>query len=151
MIQRMQTVYLLLALAATIACLCLPVASVEPKGMGLSVQVFNLFATTGVGAVSYSIWPLFMLLLITCPLTIAAIMLYKRRKLQMRLCYWNIVFCLAWYAYLAFMMLGTFQQMGTIHISFGACLPLVAIILYMLAKRGIKKDDDLVRSSERIR
>lgn len=151
MIQRIQTVYLLLALLTTIICLCLPIGSIAPKGMGVDVEVFNLFVTAGQGAVSFSVWPLFALLLITCPLTIAAIMAYKKRRLQARICYWNIVFCLAWYAYYAFMVLDNFQQMGAYRMAFAVCLPFVTIVLYVLAHRGIMKDEELIRSLERIR
>ncbi|SFF94254.1 DUF4293 domain-containing protein [Prevotella sp. KH2C16] len=151
MIQRVQTVYLLLALLATIICLCLPIGSIAPKGMGVEVEVFNLFVTAGQGTVSFSVWPLFALLLITCPLAIAAIMAYKKRRLQAKLCYWNIVFCLAWYVYYAFMVLNNFQQMGTYHPAFAVCLPFVAMALYAFAHRGIMKDEELIKSSERIR
>lgn len=151
MIQRLQTLYLLLALAATIVCLCLPIASIEPKGMGVSIEVFNLIVTGSKGAISFSTWPLFTLLLATCPLDIAAIMLYKKRKTQIRLCNWSIILCLAWYAYYAFMILGTFQQLGTWNASFAVCLPLIAVILYALAIRGIRKDEELIRSADRIR
>ena len=37
MIQRKQTVFLLLALAAIIVCLCLPLGAIEPKGRSCTV------------------------------------------------------------------------------------------------------------------
>lgn len=151
MIQRIQTIYLLLALLATIVCLCFPIGSITPKGMGVDMEVFNLFVVVGQGGVSFSSWPLFALLLVTCPISIAAIMAYKKRRLQAKLCYWNIALCLAWYACYAFMALNNFLQEGTYHVAFAVCLPCIAIILYALARHGIRQDEELIRSSERIR
>ena len=39
--QRKQTVFMVLAIAFTIACLCLPLGYFEPKGMGLNADLFN--------------------------------------------------------------------------------------------------------------
>lgn len=151
MIQRIQTIYLLLALLATIVCLCFPIGSIIPKGMGVDMEVFNLFVVVGQGAVSFSSWPLFALLLVTCPISIAAIMAYKKRRLQAKLCYWNIALCLAWYACYAFMAWNNFFQEGTYHVAFAVCQPCIVIILYALARHGIRQDEELIRSSERIR
>jgi hypothetical protein len=41
--------------------------------------------------------------------------------------------------------------MGTFHPRFAGCLPLVGLILFVLAYRGIKADEELVRSMDRIR
>ena len=68
MIQRKQTLYLLLSLVVTVACLCMPVAKLEPQGMGLSTLIYNLGTVVpGVG-VGFGNWPLFALLVVTVPL-----------------------------------------------------------------------------------
>lgn len=43
MIQRKQTVFLFLALVATICCLCMPVGTFVQQGMGTDSTVFNLW------------------------------------------------------------------------------------------------------------
>lgn len=151
MIQRKQTLFLLLALALAVACLCLPVGSIEPIGMGVSPLVFNLGLQDAAGGIGFRTLPLFVLLLLTAPLTIAAIFLYRRRRLQAKLCDWNIVFCGAWYVCLAFYWFNDFSRLGTFHVSVGAFLPLAAIVMFALAHHGIMNDEKLVRAADRIR
>ena len=151
MIQRKQTLYLLLSLVVTVACLCMPVAMLEPRGMGLPTMVYNLgTAVPGVG-VGFGNWPLFELLVVTVPLEAFAVFSYRRRPLQAKLCSWSIVFCLAWYVYYAFALLNGFGHESTFHLQFAACLPLVAVIALFLARRGVIHDEKLVRSADRLR
>ena len=136
MIQRKQTVFLLLALILTITCLCLSLGNIEPKGMG----VFT-----------FSTWPLFALLLLSCPLAVAAIFSYKNRLFQARLCVWAIVFNAAWYLYAGYCWLNLPADSGTFKPSFTICLPLISMSFYEMARRGIMKDERLVRAADRIR
>lgn len=151
MIQRKQTLYLLLSLIVTVVCLCMPVAMLEPQGMGLSTLIYNLGTVVPDQGINFSNWPLFALLVVTIPLEACAIFLYRKRPLQAKLCAWGIVFCLAWYVYYAFALLNGFGHEYTFHLQFAACLPLIAIIALVLARRGIIHDEKLVRSADRIR
>ena len=151
MIQRKQTLYLLLALIVTVVCLCMPVAMLEPQGMGLSTMIYNLGTVVPDQGINFSNWPLFALLVVTIPLEACAVFLYRKRPMQAKLCVWSIVFCLAWYVYYAFALLNGFGHEYTFHLQFAACLPLVAIIALVLARRGIIHDEKLVRSADRIR
>lgn len=151
MIQRKQTLYLLLSLVVTVACLCMPVAMLEPRGMGLPTMVYNLgTAVSGVG-VGFGNWPLFALLVVTVPLEAFAVFSYRRRPLQAKLCSWSIVFCLAWYVYYAFALHAAAGDEYAFHLQFAACLPLVAVIALFLARRGVIHDEKLVRSADRLR
>ena len=69
MIQRKQTIFLFLALLVTIACLCLPVGSFEPKGMGAENQLMNLWISDANGGKNFNVWALFAILLVTCPIS----------------------------------------------------------------------------------
>ena len=102
MIQRKQTLFLLAALILTIVCLCLPVGSVEPKGMGISPVIYNLGIKGTDSAFTFGNCPMFILLLITCPIAIAAIFLYHKGNFRPSLCVWNIVLNVVWYAYFGF-------------------------------------------------
>lgn len=151
MIQRKQTLYLLLSLVVTVACLCMPVAKLEPQGMGLSTLIYNLGTVVPDRGINFSNWPLFALLVVTVPLEAFAVFSYRRRPLQAKLCSWSIVFCLAWYVYYAFALLNGFGHEYTFHLQFAACLPLVAVIALFLARRGVIHDEKLVRSADRLR
>lgn len=149
MIQRKQTIFLLLAVSALIVCLCLPIGRIEPKGMEMPTIWYNLGLFTD-GAVHTQPVP-FVDLVIAGTLSFIAIFLYKKRMLQARLCTASMILCLAWYAYYAFCALNEFQTGGTFHVAFAACLPFVAFVLLILARRGITADEKLVRSMDRIR
>ncbi|KXB39619.1 hypothetical protein HMPREF1870_01874 [Bacteroidales bacterium KA00344] len=149
MIQRKQTIFLLLALLSLIVCLCLPIGKIEPQGMGVMTIWYNLgLVTDGMMRPQPM---LFVDLVVTGILAFIAIFMFKKRKVQARLCSVSMVLCLAWYAYYAFCVLNEFQTGGTFRIAFAACLPLVAFILLYLARRGVIADEKLVRSMDRIR
>lgn len=150
MIQRKQTVFLFIALLVTIACLCLPVGSFEPKGMGAENQLMNLWISDANGGRNFNVWALFAILLITCPINLFAIFDYHNRKRQARFCAFSILMIIGWYV-----VYGVFSQVlmtgFTFHIEFAACLPAVAIILLWLARHSILADEAMVRAADRIR
>lgn len=148
MIQRKQTVFLFFALALTVICLSMPIGHITPKGMGTDIVVTNLGIRE---TVNYTGWPMLAFLLVTCPLNILAIFSYNNRKLQMRLCTWCIIMCAAWYVYYLFAFFNTYTMVGTFSMNWTVALPLVSVILYWMAHRGIKKDDELIKSADRIR
>ncbi|HEX7413242.1 MAG TPA: DUF4293 domain-containing protein [Bacteroidia bacterium] len=85
-------------------------------------------------------------------LALVCLFLYKNRKLQVRLC--HIVMVVN--AVMFFVMILFSNQLfdhdfekGTF--LFSAYLPLVVIVASYLASRYIKKDEELVRSADRIR
>ena len=89
-------------------------------------------------------------------LAFVTIFLFKKRLLQIRLCFAQIVLqigslvFIAYYAYHGYKSMGIFEFSG---MSFGipAVFPLVSIIFTVLALRAIAKDERLVRSLNRIR
>lgn len=151
MIQRSQTIFLLIALVASIACLCLPLGGIEPEGMGVTSVLFNMGLKEQGSAFDFSYMALFILLVITCPLAIITILLYKKRKLQVRLCVANAVIGLLWYVSLGLFWAYKFVTIGNFHPSWTTILPLISIILYFMARRGILHDERLVRAADRIR
>ena len=73
-------------------------------------------------------------------LSTANIFQYKNRKKQMTVCTLGILLLVLWVAYFCY---DHFYMHG------GATS--VSIILFWMAKKGIKHDDDLVRSADRLR
>lgn len=150
MIQRKQTLWMLLALVVSIVCLSTPIARLEPMGMGTGDSMYNLWIQLAGGTHDYSVWPLFALLLITCPLQICAILLYGNRPLQSRICLLNMLLYVVWYVVFAVQ-----TRIGGNEVSFhptlSACLPALATILSFMAYKGIQHDERLVRAADRIR
>ena len=123
MIQRKQTIYLLLAAI-------------------LGVVVI----------VNYPMWPLFVLILVAASLSIFAIFKYKRRPLQARFSVIAAIIFLLWYPAVALVneyMMPSGLQFDMLNV-WGA-LPAVCSILCVLAFKGIKDDERLVRAADRIR
>lgn len=153
MIQRKQTVFLLIAVILTVVCLCTPLGSfTEANGIGkCTATMYNLWITTADGAHNYQAWVLFVVLLITCPITLFAIFMYHNRMVQSRFCAFNILLTLGWYIVFAVFALNFKETFGEFHPSFTAVFPAVSMILYFMARKAILADEALVRAADRIR
>ncbi len=150
MIQRIQSLYLLLAAAVLMVCICLPIGSVEPQGMGVPAAFYSLGLKQSQGFAFHPL--LFIDLVLTAALALVTVFMFKRRQLQMRLCVVGVVLCLLWYAVYAYCACVCLPVDGAVfHVGFAACLPAVALILLLMARRGVKADEELVRSMDRIR
>lgn len=148
--QRKQTLFMAIAIICGIVCLCLPVARWIPSGMGSNVEVYNLFFYREGGETGYKVAGLFISQLLTLPLAVIAIFKFHNRALQSRLCSICIFLLVAWYVLYAV----TAQPAGEGYVfkpDFAACLPMIEILLYFLARKGIIADEKLVKAADRIR
>ncbi len=152
--QRIQTVYLALAVIACAICLCLPVANIIPEDMAASSIVYNLWTIAPDGTKTLPALNIvnFVILLFTCTMGSCTIGLFKNRKLQASLCMLCIVDMIVWIAlFCVNAFSGLIDNGGEMKPAFAACLPIVAMILFFLARKAILKDEALVRSMDRIR
>ena len=151
MIQRIQSVYLALAFIITAVCLCLPIGVLtSEKTMGTDILMFNLWELQD-NIMTFGVWPMFALLFLSCIIALYAIFSYKNRKRQIKLCNTCIFLVLAWvvaYVLFAFVLPDEGVAFSP---KFAACIPVVALILYILARRGVIHDDKLVKAADRIR
>lgn len=154
MLQRIQTVYLLIIVVLTIATLFLPLA-VWHAG-----NEFYSFDASGLSSMStpqpelvYPAWSLFALTAVIALIALITIFLYKKRILQIRLCVFNALLMLGFYGLFAFLMWVIKGQMSeaSLSIRIGLCFPLINLILDYLAIRNIGADEALVRSLDRLR
>ena len=136
MIQRIQSIWLLLASACAFASFKFPYYS-GTNAKGLSPYQLNasenflLMATTAVvGA-----------------LALFNIFLFKKRTLQLRLCVLGILLE-ALLIFLYYRQVKTFTQ-GTYALT--AILHSVIVIAFFLAARGIHKDEKMIKDSDRLR
>lgn len=149
MIQRIQSIYLLVVAILSAVMLALPVGSFRLSEQ-TTADLYNLYIVTPEGNHDYRVWALFALLLIVCGITFATIFLYKKRMLQIRLCIFSILLLIGYYATLgSFLFLLDGVKIFTPQIA--VCFPLVNIILLWLAIRAIGKDEILVKAYERLR
>lgn len=147
--QRKQTLFLVCSIVAIAICLFEPVGvAYTTTGLGEGHLLMNLGLQNAGNMDVMPVWPLFALATITGVLSTVGIFLFRNRKMQMRTCSGAMASNLLWYVYYVILFLQSDLEM---HIQFAACLPLVSCIFLWLAKKGIKADDDLVKSMDRIR
>lgn len=151
MIQRIQTIYLLLAAIALSSPMFLPLATASGDASALAATGTNFFAD---GIYWVKEFPGGMSLLLAAVFSVYAIFLYKNRPRQMRLAagmaILSILFA-ALFASLGYYYAQRLPEGTSAHLALGSAFPLVAVPLLWLAYRAIKKDEALVRSSDRLR
>lgn len=153
MLQRIQSVYILLSSILGVVCLCKPIGRLLHEGERI-YDVYNLWATNSMdGAHQLTPWvALFVLLLLATCLTLCSIVLFTRRALQMRVLTFCMILLVGYYLTVAaFVYLHAHAQGMSFTPSAFAALPFVCIVLDYLAFRGVLKDETLVRSLDRLR
>ncbi|MBR2936342.1 MAG: DUF4293 domain-containing protein [Paludibacteraceae bacterium] len=150
MIQRIQTLYLLLVvILGTLLCFFAPVQFLMPEG----TEYFSLLA--------FDKWPLAVISIAVPLLALVNIFLFHHRLLQARLNIMNVILCLGYYAvlalYVAYVIKG-YEPIGETtltdaqwYLNLWAAIPLINIVLKMMATRRILKDEALVRAADRLR
>jgi hypothetical protein len=158
MIQRIQTVYLALAALLLIVPVVFPggimlVSMDTEAGTYMLLVEKMIFQGSGELNIRDTPYGLIGVLMVSVFLSVYGIMQYKNRKFQMKLVQAAILLHLIFGALLFFYADGMtdLAQGGSISYSPVLSVLLVNIVLYILALRGIKKDDELVRSADRLR
>ena len=153
MIQRIQTVYLLLVAGLFFALLFLPLAELSAGGVLYSFDVTGLQTLKTPSELVYPTWSLLAIDAIIVLLSFIIIFLYKKRILQIRLCVYNALLMIGFCALAGFYFWQFHQSLDlpVIKIRFWSAFPFVALILNYLAIRNIGADETLIRSLERLR
>ena len=149
MIQRIQSVYLLVVTILMVICMCNPVGSIIASTNEIS-EFGNLCITLPDGTKDYAPWALFAILLVVAALSFGTIFLFKKRMLQIRLTIFSSVMLIGYYlALVAYIFM--LAKETTFSASWTICLPFAGIILNWLAIRGIGADEALVKAYDRLR
>jgi len=137
MIQRIQTVYLLIALVI----------------LGILPFIFPLFTMSDGKEFRFMNDSFYTVLFgLSTTLTLVSIMYFKKRQHQFVLNRLTIILnliLLGLFVYRSLNLSGETVQVSEKGI--GMFLPIVAIVFLALANRAIKKDEDLVKSADRLR
>ena len=151
MIQRIQTVYLLMAIILTSLMIGFPVMEiVSYEKIFYTVTVLGVYADK---SMEYSVWTLLMLCISTILIALATIFQFKKRMFQMRLCVFNILLTVGFYVVLGgyYWILGERFSTNEILLKWTVILPALNIILFYLSIRAIGKDEALVKALDRLR
>lgn len=153
MIQRIQTVYLLIVAIVMTIPLFVPIAQVLiPNDANYNFYTYGVVLIGDNTVLQAHYWALFVLNIFMIGLPLVTIFLFKKRFLQIRLCIMEIILLggsviLMWYH------IRQFQNTidADIIYKFGFILPVVCIVVTYMAMRGIFKDIRLLKSLDRIR
>ncbi|MCC8199599.1 MAG: DUF4293 domain-containing protein [Tannerellaceae bacterium] len=152
MLQRIQTIYLLIIVILSMTLLFLPLGVLQAPEAFYRFDISGISTFGAEGELLYPTWGLYALTVITAFVALVTIFLFKRRILQIRLSIFNGLLMVGFYGlvgYIIWNMKGEtdLQFMPKIALGF----PLINIILDYLAIRNIGADEALVRSLERLR
>ena len=166
MIQRAQSVYLGLAFICMVLLLVFPVFSVEMASINGDVQLSALFGKDGVVGDGFEsgTLPLSYIYISLALLSFAGILMYKKRPRQLLICRLNfvlhIILVLGIYAFYYFgksfikegIEITTGSEVNvTFYMEMGFFLLIPTVAFIYLAIRGIKRDQNLVNSLDRLR
>lgn len=161
MIQRIQTIYLLIIVALGITLCFEPVVTFVTNEEAEAFRAWELSATslteltetTLQPVVLQGLWGLLVTTILIPVLALIDIFLYNKRLLQARLNIFLALLCLGWYGVVAIYI--WLMKMTVPDISwtpdFWAAIPLINFVLTLMATRRILKDEALVRAADRIR
>lgn len=150
--QRAQTIYLTLVVIAMCLTLIFPFAIYPYEGSDIT---FNLYGVS-TNAKEVSTWfPYYLVIGLIVALALFSITQFKNRKRQLNLGKINYFLILVMVVMLFLDGSGIAKQLGigedTIRYQIGMYMPVVAFAFTFLANRSIKRDEDLVKSVERLR
>jgi len=138
MIQRQQTLWLLLAILAALLCFMFPFVTGKVLEKGVEVDK-TVKAGSG-----------FLLLLFTGAsllLSGAIIFFYKDRKLQIKLCLLGLLLSVV----VVILYISEMNKLTKSTLALFSVLPFIIVASYFMAFRNIRKDEKLVKSLDKLR
>lgn len=152
MIQRKQTIFLLVSFILLLFATFNISTTFATKNTALTVATLSNFVLGDGKSTNHLYSVMGLMLLASAALNLVTIMIFKKRKLQMHLCYWTIFILLFYYVtrMSCVISLAKYLKLQP-HFDFYDAFPLIAIVFVILAYLGIRHDDRLIRDSYRIR
>lgn len=152
MIQRIQSVYLLLVTILLVVAICMPVGQFVGSD-GIAVHVFKPLGITLADGSFQSTWGLFGILLLSAIIAFCTIFLFRNRMLQIRMTVFCSLLLIGFYiAFFVFMfILKSDLNAMAFQLGWALCLPAISIILLYLTFRAIYRDEVIVKAADRLR
>lgn len=155
MIQRIQTLYLLIIAGLFTALAFLPLGFFQTTDALYSFDVTGVNTTTEPTELLFPTWSMMAINGLIILLSFATIFMYKKRLLQIRMCIFNGLLMIGLCGLFGFYAWKINSSPDISVVSFSmriwASFPIIALILDYLAIRNIGADEALVRSLERLR
>lgn len=152
MIQRIQSVYLLVVTILLVVAMCQPVGNFIGAD-GIATNVFKPLGVALADGSFHSTWGLFSILLLSAVITLCTIFLFRNRMLQVRMTIFSSILLIGYYVAFAVFMFVLQNDLDamTFQLGWALCLPVVSIVLNYLAFRAIYRDELMVKAADRLR
>ena len=134
MIQRVQTLYLTLVVLLSAVL----IYGVQASTLGLGFQGSTRVLVFGEGVLSVL-------------LAVGSIFWYRNRQNQFVINRLNLISQLFLLGFFVYRSLNVSGEVATSEKGIGMLIPIFSIVFLVLANRAIKKDEDLVKSADRLR
>jgi len=157
MIQRIQTLFLVLALISGTLVFFFPLADYYHELYGnYKLLTTELKSMDPDPKISTSIWftsPLWLSAGASLLITLISIFLYKNRTTQLRLVAFDILLNVSFVVMVFIIYSNKITKLTQIEPSYqsGIFFPLITLVFLILANRFIRKDEALVKSADRLR
>lgn len=149
MIQRIQTIWFLLASAVAVLIFFFPVVELSSDSV-IHVHEYESISIAGIDNLIQTGYIIAGLTGFIAFLSFIGIFMYKKRNLQMRICVFISLLVIFLVLLITYFSWSKFSNPGAA-VGLSAILPLIIFIFILMARRAVKKDDELVRSVDRIR
>ncbi len=156
MIQRIQSFWLFLATTIIFSLLLFPYLQLlNTDGTATAIKVTGVYQNiNGQGVKTQEFLALTIITVLMGMLPFLVIFQYKNRRRQLLAIYIIIALIVGyalWMYKTAMDVIGDSVELTYRNYGIGVLLPVLAIVFLLLAVRGIRHDDKLIRSSERLR
>lgn len=149
MIQRIQTLWFLLASATAVLIWFFPVIELTNEN-AIYIYQYDSISFAGTDNLIQSGYIVAGLLGIIAFLSFFTVFLFKNRMLQMRICTLISLLVIFLVGLISYFSLSTENNIAAT-IGLSAVLPIIIFIFILMARRAVKKDEKLIRSVDRIR
>lgn len=157
MIQRIQSVYLLLAGLVLAFSFCTPQIYFTIDGVlfatltACGINAANVVAETGATVISVP-WGVVVFMSLGALLAFVSLFMYKNRKRQIKLINLMLLsIVLVYISDIAYAYAFDAHHNTNMQGAWGVILPFAAYVLGWFARRAVRKDEELVRAADRIR
>lgn len=157
MIQRIQTIFLILVILLGVIAFFFPIMSFTGEGLTYTMNLYKTIAGNDMSNILYKNMGVGAMQGIVQLVALVAILLFKNRSLQIKI--GKLIILLIAFQIAAIVMysdtvkslMDVSPEDVVISFKFGAVLPVISLICAYLAVYFIRKDDKLVRSADRLR
>ncbi len=155
MIQRVQSIYMMIVLIISILMFILPLAT-----FNYEAETFQLFLTGIEGSenveqvIQVNTMPIIAIASAIGLFALIGIFLYKKRLIQIRINRLNILLNTVFIALMYFLYIEEISESfkpEMVNSFVALIMPVVNIILLFLANKRIRKDENMVRAADRLR